>query len=88
MVSNHSDPLVKPPRTSDSHDVAPRRGSDDTTSVTSDKGKVAKPSTGPQHGMVAPLQLSRWRFWAIFISLMISIFLFALGMCSLCQGDM
>lgn len=49
-----------------------------TATPTSEKD-AKKSDKGPQQGMVAPLQLTRWRFWAIFISLMISIFLFALG---------
>jgi hypothetical protein len=79
-VTDHSDKVMsnaKPPRSSTSHEgIAPRRASDDS-SVPSEK--AVKATTGPQQGMVAPLQLSRWRFWAIFVSLMISIFLFALG---------
>jgi hypothetical protein len=75
MVSDHSDTVSKaiPPPSSDSH----ARRSSDGSSIPSEK--VVQPGS-PQQGMVAPLQLSRWRFWAIFISLMISIFLFALGM--------
>lgn len=73
---------VKPSPSDHSHDVAARRGSDHS-SVSSEKAVkgTATPTkpAGLQQGMVAPLQLSRWRFWAIFISLMISIFLFALG---------
>jgi len=78
MVTDHSESAVskaKPPASSDSHGVHTRRGSDESSTSPE---KVVKPGT-PQQGMVAPLQLSRWRFWAIFISLMISIFLFALG---------
>jgi hypothetical protein len=75
MVSDHSDTVSKAkplPRSSDGSSIHPE--------------KVIKPGT-PQQGMVAPLQLSRWRFWAIFISLMISIFLFALGMSSTLSVD-
>jgi len=77
MVSDHSDTVskAKPPPSSGSA----RRGSDESSTHPE---KVVKPAT-PQQGMVAPLQLSRWRFWAIFVSLMISIFLFALGMSSI-----
>lgn len=74
MVTNHSDTVVKanPDPSAQSHT---RRGSDESSTHPE---KIIKPST-PQQGMVAPLELSKWRFWAIFISLMISIFLFALG---------
>lgn len=77
MVSDQSETVTKakPAPSSDSA----RRGSDESNIHPE---KVVKPGT-PQQGMVAPLQLSRWRFWAIFISLMISIFLFALGMFSI-----
>jgi hypothetical protein len=82
MVSDHSDTVskAKPTPSSDSH----ARRSSDASSIHPEK--VIKPDT-PQQGMVAPLQLSRWRFWAIFISLMISIFLFALGMSSTLSVD-
>ena len=82
MVSDHSDTVskAKPDPSSDSH----ARRSSDGSSIHPEK--VVKPGT-PQQGMVAPLQLSRWRFWAIFISLMISIFLFALGMSSIMSLD-
>jgi len=82
MVSDHSDTVskAKPDPSSDSH----ARRSSDGSSIHPEK--VVKPVT-PQQGMVAPLQLSRWRFWAIFISLMISIFLFALGMSSTLPVD-
>ena len=40
------------------------------------KDKRAGPGEG---GAQAPLEVSRPRFWAIFISLMFAIFLFALG---------
>lgn len=79
LVSTHSAMSKVKQAPSDS-----RRGSDHSSVVSGSDAekKVKAPTTtptGPQVGMVAPLQLSRWRFWAIFISLMISIFLFALG---------
>lgn len=93
LVSHHSDTdsSKAKPRPSGSHssthslshgiDVAKReRSNSNRASTTGDKDKDEKPSSGGmEKGMVAPLQLTRWRFWAIFLSLMISIFLFALG---------
>jgi len=82
LASNHSMSNIKPTPSDQSHDVVTSRRGSDHSSVPTEKEKAVtatgKPA-GLQQGMVAPLQLSRWRFWAIFISLMISIFLFALG---------
>lgn len=36
-------------------------------------------STPAGQAMQAPIDVPRWRFWAIFISLMFGVFLFALG---------
>ncbi|WWC86979.1 uncharacterized protein L201_001860 [Kwoniella dendrophila CBS 6074] len=58
---------------SGSHDL-------DKTGVVGD-GKPVKKSKAPPVGVAAthiPMELPRWRFWAIFISLMVCIFLFAL----------
>ncbi|OCF40914.1 aflatoxin efflux pump AFLT [Kwoniella heveanensis CBS 569] len=48
-----------------------------TATPTTKEKKVRAPPAG--HAAVhAPIEVPRWRFWAIFLSLMISIFLFAL----------
>lgn len=44
------------------------------------------PPKGVSGGMQAPLELPRWRFWLVFVSLMVAIFLFALGECG-CHGS-
>lgn len=85
LVSQHSTSSDDKARRPSSSNHSLPRGDDDlkvktqsgTTSPTDKDGKKAE--GGLQQGVVAPLQLTRWRFWAIFISLMISIFLFALG---------
>jgi hypothetical protein len=85
LASNRSMSNIKPTPSDQSHDVVTFRRGSDHSSVPTEKEKAVTGATatgkpaGLQQGMVAPLQLSRWRFWAIFISLMISIFLFALG---------
>ena len=45
--------------------------------------KAAKtPKAAPEGvALQAPLEIPRWRFWAVFISLLFSVFLFALGTC-------
>lgn len=68
--------------------------SDDSGAVTKEKPAAAAavaasgsdkntPKSAPPKGhsgtMQAPLELPRWRFWLVFVSLMVAIFLFALG---------
>lgn len=84
LISHHSGDLKDKARPSSStHSLS--HGADDnlktkfSDSPTPSEKDVKKIDKGPERGMVAPLQLTRFRFWAIFLSLMISIFLFALG---------
>lgn len=90
LTSQHSasSKVKPPPSSSSSHSLPHNTALDGNLDSPKGKGSGASTPTGskkavaggqPQQGMVAPLELSRWRFWAVFISLMIAIFLFALG---------
>lgn len=52
---------------------------DNDTGIDKSKPQTTPPPAGGHPVLHAPLEVSRTRFWLIFISLMVSVFLFALG---------
>jgi hypothetical protein len=75
--STHSDPSAKALAKQERHDHNAAK-------------EAARAAAAPQGvSMQAPIEVSRFRFWMIFLALMFSIFLFALGeLCSVRRGSM